>query len=216
MQSNLITSWDDGSPYDLELAGLLDKYRIPGIFYVPINNPEREVMTKSQIRQLASRFEIGGHTLSHVDLTSISPEEAKNEILKGKNELEDIIGRKINKFCFPKGKYNNNILEIVKEAGFKSARTARIFYMGEIKESFLENPNLHVYNHEQFTYMGSCIKNTDLKSLVKASTLTQPDFLHVARECYKPGFHIWGHSWEVKEMGLWKSLANFMEFVNSK
>ena len=76
----ILTSWDDGHPLDLKLAGLLDKYKIEGIFYIPKNNPEGPVISPSQIRQLAKKFEIGAHTINHVDLTHVNFKTAKKEI----------------------------------------------------------------------------------------------------------------------------------------
>ena len=130
-ESKLITSWDDGYPLDLKVAGLLSKYNVPGIFYVPISNPERKIMTRRQIRELSSTFEIGAHTYSHVDLTRLSPKMAEEEIISGKKELENIIGKKIEKFCYPWGRFNQDIKDLVKKAGFKEARTARIIFMGK-------------------------------------------------------------------------------------
>jgi len=215
-QNKIITSWDDGSPYDLRLAELLDKYKIPGILYIPITNPERKVMTKSQIRQIASKFEIGGHTYSHVDLTSISPDEAFNEVSKGKKELENIIGRKIDKFCFPKGKHNKSVEEIVKKAGFKSARTARIFCMNNNDNGFLENPNLHVYNHRIFTYLASCAKNIDAKSFLSVLKIKRSGFLNIAKQFSQQGFHLWGHSWEIQEKNLWRDLDDLLAYIHNE
>jgi len=210
MQNNMITSWDDGSVFDLKIAELLDRYKISAIFYIPIINHEREVMTKSQIRQIAYKFEVGGHTYSHVDLTTVSQKKAFDEVLKGKKELEDIIGKKINKFCFPKGRYNKNVVGVVKKAGFKSARTSRIFCIDNNYGGFLENPNLHVYNHMLITYLASCVKNKDLKSFLSALRIKRVGFSNVASQFYRQGFHIWGHSWEVEEKVLWKDLKNFL------
>lgn len=210
----LTTSWDDGSSYDLELAELLDKHNIPGIFYIPITNPERKVMTKSQIRQLSSGFEIGGHTYSHVDLTSISLKDAEHEIISGKMELENILGKKIDKFCYPKGKFNSDIKRLVKKTGFKDARTARIIFTGKNKDVFEENPNLHVYNHMQITYLAHCFKNRDLHTALKVCGLNQSGFVNVAKQLYSKDFHIWGHSWELEEKELWKNLDRFFRFID--
>ena len=211
----LITSWDDGSPYDLRLAELLDKYSIPGIFYIPITNPEREVMTKSHIRQLSAKFEIGGHTYSHEDLTSVSLREAEREIVNGKKELENILGKKVDKFCYPKGMFNKDIKKLVKKAGFSGARTARIIFTGKNEEPYEENPNLHVYNHMQITYLAHCIKNADLTTAFKVISLKRCHFTDVAKQLFFPGFHIWGHSWELEEKKRWKDLERFLDFVKS-
>lgn len=213
--SGLITSWDDGSPYDFKLAELLDKYSISGTFYVPISNPERGVMTKSQIRQLSTRFEIGGHTYSHANLTSISLKDAEWEIVSGKKGLEDILGKEVNKFCYPKGMFNNDIKKLVKKGGFKEARTARIIFNGKSLDPFEENPNLHVYNHMQVTYFAHCLKNLDIGTAFKVCSLQKSNFKDTAEQLYSTGFHIWGHSWEIEEKNLWQDLENFLRFTKT-
>lgn len=127
MIKKISTSWDDGSPEDMKIAELLDRYNIEGTFYIPIFNLSRKVLTKYQIKQLSKKFEIGAHTLSHVDLTRVNLYKAKEEIFRGKEELEQIIGKRVYKFSFPWGRYNKDIIKLVREAGFISARTARIF-----------------------------------------------------------------------------------------
>jgi peptidoglycan/xylan/chitin deacetylase (PgdA/CDA1 family) len=206
----LITSWDDGNPLDLKLAELLEKYKIPGIFYIPITNQERNVMTKSQIRQLSKNFEIGGHTYSHADLATISLKEAKTEIERGKIELENIIGKKVERFSYPWGKYNDPIKRLVKKAGFKEARTARIIFIGENSDPFETNPNLHVHNHSKFIYLAHCLKNMDFKTALTVSKLRGYNFDKVAEQLFKSGFHMWGHSWELEREKLWGQLTHVL------
>ncbi|MCX6910233.1 MAG: polysaccharide deacetylase family protein [Verrucomicrobia bacterium] len=67
----LTISVDDGHPLDMRTAELLDRHGLKATFYVPAANPEREVMTKEQVRELSRRFEMGGHTYHHVPLASL-------------------------------------------------------------------------------------------------------------------------------------------------
>ncbi|MFW6121193.1 MAG: polysaccharide deacetylase family protein [Petrotogales bacterium] len=122
-QAIITTSWDDGHPLDLKLAKLLKQYNVKGTFYIPIKNNEREVMDEDQILQISKNFDIGGHTYSHQYLNRVSSEEAYNEIKKGKEELERILGYGVYSFCYPGGNYNQNTLKLVKKAGFAGART---------------------------------------------------------------------------------------------
>lgn len=119
----ITTSWDDGSPLDLKLARLLKKYEIPATFFIPIYNLQRNCMNPMQIKEIAKDFDIGGHTLHHVKLTNIQLEMAWKEILGCKKELEKIIDREIISFCYPMGAYNPKVMDMVKKAGFKGARS---------------------------------------------------------------------------------------------
>lgn len=215
MIKKISTSWDDGSPEDMKIAELLDRYNIEGTFYIPIFNLSRKVLTKYQIKQLSKKFEIGAHTLSHVDLTRVNLYKAKEEIFRGKEELEQIIGKRVYKFSFPWGRYNKDIIKLVREAGFISARTARIFFVGKQKRSsFLQHPNLHIFNHHKLVYLLSCIKYKDFRSLSFLLSLNKTGFLNIASSFSQSEIHIWGHSWEVLEKGLFEDLRNLFHNLN--
>ena len=116
------TSWDDGSKFDLRVAELMGQYGIKGTFYIPksyLNNS----LLREEVIALDKKFEIGSHTLNHVDLTRVSLSEAKKEIKCSKDYLEDILGHSIYMFCYPKGRYNRDIKKIVRDAKFIAART---------------------------------------------------------------------------------------------
>ncbi len=102
------TSWDDGHVYDFAVANMLDHYDLPGTFYIAPRNcelPPRARLRNRDIAELASRFEIGGHTLTHLRLTSLDERAAMAEISAGKHHLEDCIGTPVTSFCYPGGDY---------------------------------------------------------------------------------------------------------------
>ena len=55
------TSWDDGVESDFRMADLLEKYQLPGIFFIPTITELKE----EDIKRLSQRFDIGGHSTSH-------------------------------------------------------------------------------------------------------------------------------------------------------
>jgi peptidoglycan/xylan/chitin deacetylase (PgdA/CDA1 family) len=67
--------------------------------------------------------EIGGHTVTHPDLTQLSKVQAATEIFKAKSDLEALISAEVRTFAYPFSAYNDEVVEIVKQAGYKSART---------------------------------------------------------------------------------------------
>ena len=81
-----------------------------------------KLMDKSQIKDwLASGQEIGSHTLTHPRLTQIAPSEAREEIAASKKKLEDNFDGPVEHFCYPYGDWNEEIRDIVQNAGYKSA-----------------------------------------------------------------------------------------------
>lgn len=67
--------------------------------------------------------EVGSHTLNHPVLARLSPELAINEIAQSKNELEQIIGQEVTAFCYPYGKYIDDTVAYVRQAGYTNATT---------------------------------------------------------------------------------------------
>jgi len=121
------TSWDDGDPMDAKLAEVLAEYGIRGTFYYPPRNRERPVMDAKSVRRLAAHFEIGAHTLTHPDLRSLKSDALTTEVSGSKLHLEDLLGRQVRMFCYPKGRYNSRVRRAVVDAGFAGARTTRSF-----------------------------------------------------------------------------------------
>lgn len=84
--------------------------------------PAHELMDAKELAQMAEAgVEIGAHTLSHPDLTSLSAEVAFQEIIQSKTNLEKITGQSVISFAYPYGYYNDDIKQLVIEAGFECA-----------------------------------------------------------------------------------------------
>lgn len=127
-------TFDDGYKNLLTSAiPLLKKYHIPATIFV-IGNPNNtarteldnslELLTYKDIINLHNDgFEIGYHSATHPSFAKASIEELENEIMLGKAELENKLGFSVSYFAYPKGVYTDNIINIVKRAGFKAAFT---------------------------------------------------------------------------------------------
>ena len=66
----------------------------------------------------------GVHSKSHPILTSLEKELIVNEIEYSKKRIEEQIANPVDIFCFPKGCYNNQIKNILKDFRFKLAFTS--------------------------------------------------------------------------------------------
>jgi len=64
---------------------------------------------------------IESHSLTHPRLTEVALEEARREIVESKVNIESKLGEKITSFCYPDGFFNEEIIDLVKEAGYSSA-----------------------------------------------------------------------------------------------
>lgn len=87
---------------------------------------EKPLMTVPDWRAWhAAGMDVGSHTRTHAKLTELPPEEAREQITRSKQELEQAVGCEVRHFCYPYGWYGPEHLQIAREAGYASATTTR-------------------------------------------------------------------------------------------
>jgi peptidoglycan/xylan/chitin deacetylase (PgdA/CDA1 family) len=220
----MTTSWDDGHSLDLRIAELLCKYDLAGTFYVP-RSAEHGVMTCQQIRELSKKFEIGGHTLDHVYLDRIPDAEAKEQINGSRRWIEDVTGMACTVFCFPGGKYRKRHLPLVREAGYKSARTVELLSLQlphRVAEIAIIPTTVQVFPHSRFAYALNIFKRMSVANLSGGRALLHSrDCVTLARELFLRAaalggvFHLWGHAWEIEQHNQWDELEKILSMMAS-
>ncbi|MEN6581762.1 MAG: polysaccharide deacetylase family protein [Armatimonadota bacterium] len=108
------------------------------------NGDKKEaMMTTEQVREMADKgFEIGSHTLSHPHLTELDDTQLRSEIIDSKHKLEDIIGHEVSSFSYPYGSYDERVIAVAMEAGYKNAVSTKLGVAG--KSSLFEIPRVNV------------------------------------------------------------------------
>ncbi len=219
------TSWDDGHPSDLRLADLLHKHGAHGTFYVPNRNSEgRPVLSSAEIRHVSERFEIGGHTMDHVVLTGLPPGQTRAQILNNKESIEDITGRELRIFAYVRGRYDQNVIELVKAAGFRFARTVKNFSSHPGIDPFRIPTTTQFFAHTIATsfrnYLsgGTTLQRAAVLSRVINSSNLTDRCAGAADACARLGghFHLWGHSWELDEHDLWGELDRLLTSLRQR
>ncbi|VVE43797.1 polysaccharide deacetylase family protein [Pandoraea anhela] len=81
--------------------------------------------------------EVGAHTLNHVSLPDIPPEDAVDEIIGAKHRLETTCGTNIEAFCYPYGNVTRSVRDIVERAGYRNATTTQRGRAGAHDDPFL-------------------------------------------------------------------------------
>lgn len=77
-------------------------------------------LTKNQLEELLeNNWEIGSHTINHLDLTTLTVDKLVQEVRDSKQYLEELFGIDVVSFCYPAGQYNQKVVEAVKKAGYK-------------------------------------------------------------------------------------------------
>lgn len=211
-----VLSWDDGAPDDLRVAEICARYGLDATFFLPITNPNGSLtLSSSQIRLLASGgFEIGSHTKDHSYLDSCDVKTGQDQILSGRGALEEILGAKIDGFCYPGGKVPPGYPRFLQINGFAYGRTVENFWQ-MIPNRLYEMPvTLQLYPHSRSVL----IKNSFAREartnklqlallLCSRNTLSDRLSLLVDKTVAEAGIlHIWGHSWELETFGGWAIL----------
>jgi peptidoglycan/xylan/chitin deacetylase (PgdA/CDA1 family) len=97
-------------------------------------------------------LEIGGHTVSHRRLLQLDEKSAFEEMLHNKRQLESIIGREVQHFCYPYGdeiSCGEREFRLAERAGFKAAVTSRI---GNLFPEHLQ----HLFALPRLRFLGPC------------------------------------------------------------
>lgn len=217
------TSWDDGHPCDERVAAMLEHYGLSGTFFVPIRNREgHPVMHASAIRELDRRFEVGSHTLDHVYLTGLSSKDCNQQVVSGKQELEDILGHTVAGFCYPGGKINASVRQITIDAGFDYARGIKNLWLNPGIDRFDVKTTIQFYPHHRQVLWRNFIREGNYFDRIQTfrtiaiakDWLSAMIYLVELQAETDTVIHIWGHSWEIEKRELWPQLETFFRLIS--
>ena len=136
-KKTVVLTFDDSfEDVYLNAFPILKKYGFPASVFIATDFIGREQKNEStgilfktldsrQIKEMhdSGLIDFEPHTCSHQELTKISQEEARKEILDSRRIIEDGLSKKCYFFAYPRGKYNQDIMGILKENGFLAALT---------------------------------------------------------------------------------------------
>jgi len=221
------TSWDDGDRADLKVAELLRSKGMGGTFYVPIVLPcspyqGRPALSHAEMRSLSSEgFEIGAHSVSHKLLRGLSAEEITKEVAPCKPMLEDILKKEVRMFCYPWGRYDSNVVRALRRAGYSGARTVRMLATGLEFNSFEMPTTVQMFSHAKSSYVRNALRAGRVEGLQAclAHRKRLGNWFELSKTLFdsvmeKGGiWHLYGHSWEIDELGLWDDLRKILDYV---
>jgi len=130
-----VPTFDDAYLDFYELAWpILRKEKIRPMVFVPTGYVGREssfdrdfvrpLMTWEQISELSREGVVfGSHGVTHRPLADLPPEEICREVRESKATLEDRLGCAVTWLAYPNGRYDDQVLTEVEEAGYEGAFT---------------------------------------------------------------------------------------------
>lgn len=124
----VVATFDDGYDDNYNYAlPILKRYGAAGTFFIIAGKVGKsEYMNEDQVKEISNAGnEIGSHSVNHPSLEKYRGETLKGELVKSKQTLEELISKPVISFCYPAGKYNDQTIVAVKDAGYKYAVTTR-------------------------------------------------------------------------------------------
>jgi peptidoglycan-N-acetylglucosamine deacetylase len=217
------TSWDDGDRADLKLAEWLRSRGIEGTFYIPITPCRgQHALDRASLRCLSSEgFEIGTHGFSHKRLRGMAAEELAKEIGPCKATLEDITGAEVRMFSYPYGRYDTNVVRALREGGYWGARTVRMLGTRLDFNPFEMPTTVQIFPHPGSNYLRNLARAGRLEGMqvYLAHRRSLGNWIELGKRLFdfvlqNGGFwHLYGHSWEIEELGLWEDLGKILDYV---
>jgi len=158
-EKTVVITFDDGYENNFtEAFPVLNQYGFKGTIFLTTGFCGKTVqwpgfqgcsiLSWPQVKKMHhAGFEIGAHTVSHPDLTTISIKKAHHEILQSKIDIQDHLGDDVTVFAYPFGNYNSNVKKSVQHY-FEGACSTRLrsvrvnsdpFNLGRIDMYYLIN-----------------------------------------------------------------------------
>jgi peptidoglycan/xylan/chitin deacetylase (PgdA/CDA1 family) len=80
------------------------------------------VLSWAQVQEMAATgIEFGSHTSTHPELTQIPLAQRRDEIVRSRRDLQAKLGTEVATFCYPRGKLDEETIQLVAEAGYRCA-----------------------------------------------------------------------------------------------
>lgn len=122
-QRTIVLTFDDGNVDNYtNLFPILQRHQVKATLYITCRRGEA-FLSETQIREMVASglIEVGGHTTSHCELHSCSPEEGYQEIVKNRMALQALTGQMVTSFAYPGGFCPDYAVGAVEKAGFTTA-----------------------------------------------------------------------------------------------
>jgi peptidoglycan/xylan/chitin deacetylase (PgdA/CDA1 family) len=117
----VVITFDNGYVAQATFApAVMSKYGWPGV----LNEITENHLANWRLAHLASiGWEIDSHSLTHPDLTTVTPTELSRQLVASRRFLQRTLHVPVNSFCYPSNRYDGAVIAAVKAAGYTSALT---------------------------------------------------------------------------------------------
>ncbi len=129
MSTKVLITFDDGYRDNYEEAlPALKRCGFPAVVFMTAGNIGKDgwLGAEEMKEMLDHGVEFGAHTVAHPHLTEIGREEARSEIARSKDRVQNATAREVRAFCYPYGDHDEEIKGLVKEGGYSCAFSVKV------------------------------------------------------------------------------------------
>lgn len=189
----VVQCWDDGVTTDIPLIEILRKHGAPASFNLNagLHKAQRQPrewkfrgtdvgrLGLNELTDVYDGFTIANHGMHHASLAEVSIEDARRDVVEGRDSLQQIFGQEVAGLAYANGSYNAEVMEMLHEEGHLYARTTeRAAQPFPPADSMALHPCCH-FLAENFW-----------------------ESYEIARE--GGVFYFWGHSYEMINDDMWR------------
>ncbi|MCQ6559487.1 polysaccharide deacetylase family protein [Paenibacillus mendelii] len=203
-------SYDDGTVQDRRFVEVLDTYQLKATFNLNSGalgqqdrlqlgdiNVDHSHIEPDEVKPLFRNHEVAIHTVTHPDLTKVSDESIRNEVLEDKKALEELVGYPVRGMAYPGGNFSDHVVEVLSGTGVAYSRTVVSHHAFHLPEQFL-------------TWHPTCHDNDPARPALTQKFLdpTNKDLLL---------FYVWGHGFEFDMYeDAWEKIEAFCSEISGK
>ena len=210
----LTFSFDDGVTQDVRFIEILNKYGLKCTFnlnsellgkdgFLTINGKriEHNKVEPDKVKEIYKGHEVAAHTLTHPNLTTLSPEEIMHQVEDDRRNLSNLVEYDVKGFAYPCGGINSNnvVANLIKSnTGIEYARTiVHTYSTAPQKDLFLFNPTLSLTkNKNRLLDMADEFLSSETEDVML--------------------FYIWGHSYELDIDNSWAYFEDVCKKLSNK
>lgn len=191
------TSFDDGHTYDRRVVKAFNEWGLKGTFNlisgvlgrtgVPPADDARLALDASEVASLYKGHEVAIHTVSHPYLNYLDASQIAAEVLEDRKALEDLVGYPVRGMAYPFGRYNDQVIEILRALGIVYARTT-------------ENAPVCFPPKEPLAWAAT------MHQFAQGPTVPERFEELCKNTRYTGVFFVWGHAFEFHDRNDWAAL----------
>ena len=204
----LTLSYDDGVIQDKRLIEILDHYGLKGTFNLvgyklslSKDWPEYQYapsVTREEAPAVYRNHEVAVHGYQHALLSELPAGQAVWQIIRDREELEQLFGRIIRGMAYPMGgTQNETLISAIRSCGMLYARATGSSHSFTIPKDWLR-------------LQGTChSKEEGILELAEA-------FIQMDDPYFSKLFYMWGHSYEFDDDDGWSKIEAFCKLVSGR